>query len=434
MSTTWSTWSGGERCTPTHRAHPGSTAEVVAEVARAVADRRPVRVAGSGHSFTPAVLTEGVLLQLDGMSQVLDLDRDSGLVRVQAGITLGALSDVLWTHGLALENLGDIDVQSVAGATATGTHGTGARLRNLSASLTAVELVDGRGDVHELTGADADGGDAWRAARVSLGALGVVTAVTLQTVPAFALRGHDAVQPREQVLDELDARAAAHDHFELFAFPYAQDVITRTNDRTDDAPRSRPAAVAWGEDVLLKNHVFEAVCRLGRVRPTLIPRLNALVTRAGASAPRTDRSYRIFATPRRVRFEEMEYAIPREHCATAVREVLAHIEDRGLAVPFPLEVRTVAPDDALLSPACGRDTAYIATHMYRGMAWEPLFRDVEAILRAYGGRPHWGKRHFREAADLAPAYNGWDAFQAVRDRLDPSRTFANAHVTQTLGA
>jgi L-gulonolactone oxidase len=430
----WATWAGDEACVPAVRERPASTEAVAAAVHRAAERGQTVRVAGAGHSFTPVALTDGALLSLERMDQILDVDRQTGRVRVQAGITLHALSARLWDeHGLALENLGDIDVQSLAGATATGTHGTGARLGNLSSAIEAVQLVAGDGTVHELTPDDADGGDAWRAARVSVGALGVVTELTLRTVPAFVLHGHDAVEDRETVLAELDKRAVAHDHFELFAFPYASRLITRSNDRIDGPPKPRSAAAAYVRDELLTNRAFEAMCRLGRRRPDLVPRLNRLATTLGGSPAQVDRSYRVFATPRNVRFNEMEYALPREHAATAVRAVLDLVERRRLPISFPLELRTVAADDALLSPAGGRDTAYVAAHVYRGMPWEPFLREVEAIMRDLDGRPHWGKRHFRTAADLAPAYPGWDDFQAVRDRLDPDRRFPNAHLREVLG-
>lgn len=431
---TWSTWSGGESCRPDERVRPASVAEVSATVARAAEAGRTVRVAGAGHSFTPTVLTDGTLLSLERMTRVIDIDRASGLVRVQAGATLGQISDALWEHGLAFENLGDIDVQTIAGATATGTHGTGARLRNLSAGLTAIELVDGAGRLHQLTAGDADGGDAWRAARVSVGALGVVTAVTLQAVEAFVLRGQDVVESREEVFDTFFERAAAHEHFETWAFPYAPNVITRTNDRVDGAPRPRSRPHAWAEDVALKNGALSGFSMLGRSVPRLIPALNRVITRFGAGPVLIDRSYRVFATPRLVRFNEMEYALPREHLITAARAVIEMVESRGLPTSFPLELRTVAGDDALLSPAGGRDTGYLAVHVYRGMEWQPYFRDVEAIMRDLGGRPHWGKRHFRTAADLAPAYPGWERFQAVRARLDPQGVFTNPYVAQVLGA
>lgn len=429
----WTTWSGDESCVPAVRASPASTREVAEAIMRAGEAGHTVRVAGAGHSFTPAVLTDGALMSLERTDRVLDVDRATGRVRVQAGATLSTLSATLWDHGLALANLGDIDVQTIAGATATGTHGTGARLRNLSSALHAVQLVAGDGSVHELTAEDEDGGAAWRAARVSIGALGVVTEVTLQTVPAFVLKGSDRVEAREQVLDELDARAAAHDHFELFAFPYSGKVITRTNDRVDEAPKPRSRAEAYVRDELLTNQGLEVLCRIGRARPSLIPRLNRVATALGSAPVNVDRSYRIFATPRSVRFNEMEYALPRKRGAAAVRAVLDLVEQRRLPISFPLEVRTVAADDALLSPAGGRDTTYVAAHVYTGMEWQPFLREVEAIMRSFDGRPHWGKRHFRTAADLRPAYPGWDAFAAVRDRLDPERRFANAYVTQVLG-
>jgi FAD-linked oxidoreductase len=429
----WTTWTADESCLPAVRERPATVAAVADAVRRAADHGQTVRVAGAGHSFTPVVLTDGALLSLERMDRILDVDPPTGRVRVQAGITLQALSEQLWQHGLALENLGDIDVQSLAGATATGTHGTGARLPNLSAALEAVQLVAGDGSLHELTAQDADGGDAWRAARVSVGALGVVTELTVRTVPAFVLRGHDAVEDRERVLAEFDARAAAHDHFELFAFPYADKLVTRTNDRVDGPPQPRSRAGAYVRDDLLTNRAFHAICRLGRARPSLVPRLNRAATTLGGSPARVDRSYRVFATPRTVRFNELEYAIPREHAAAAVRAVLELVERRRLPISFPLELRTVAADDALLSPAGGRDTAYVAAHVFRGMPWEPFLREVEAIMRELEGRPHWGKRHFRTAADLAPAYPGWDAFQAVRDRLDPGRRFTNAHLREVLG-
>jgi L-gulonolactone oxidase len=421
----WRNWSGDQTCAPGALIAPRAPDELRAAVAAAAGK---VRVAGAGHSFTDAVLTDGTLLTLRHLDRVLDADPSSGLVRVQAGITLNALSDALAGHGLAMPNLGDIDVQSIAGATATGTHGTGALLQNLSAAIRAVELTLADGTVVEL-----DDGDDLLAARVSVGALGVVSAMTVQTVPAFTLEGVDAPAPLEETLDRLDEHAAANDHFELFTFPHSPLALTRTNNRTDEPARPRGRAREWVEDVAFRNHAFAAFCRLGKARPRWIPALNRTVSRLSGTSRRVDRSDRIFASPRRVRFTEMEYAIPRKHLAAAVRAVRAMIGDRGFHVPFPIEVRTVAADDALLSPAGGRDTGYVAVHMYRGMEWEPYFRAVEAIMDGYDGRPHWGKRHFQTAATLAPRYPGWARFAAVRDRLDPDRTFTNAYVARVIG-
>jgi L-gulonolactone oxidase len=428
----WTNWSQEHTCAPAVRARPESVAEVAELVRDAAHAGRTVRVAGAGHSFTPCVLTDGALLSLERMDRVLDVDHATGLVRVEAGISLRACSEALAAHGLAFENLGDIDVQSIAGATATGTHGTGTRLRNLSSALHAVQLVTADGSVCELD--EQRDPDAWRAARVSIGALGVVTAVTLRTVPAFTLRGVEKPMPLAEVLPRLDELADGNDHFEFFVFPHSPLALTKTNTRVDEPPRPRSPALAFLHDELMTNRAFDLACRVGRARPSWIPAINRIVSRASGTTVRVDRSDRIYASPRKVRFTEMEYAIPREHARRAVEAVLAMVPAREFAVPFPLEVRFVAADDAFLSPATGRDTAYLAAHMYNGMPWVPYLRAVEEILAPLGGRPHWGKRHFRTAADLRPAYPDWDRFQAVRDRLDPERVFTNRYVADVLGA
>jgi L-gulonolactone oxidase len=427
----WRNWAGDQACRPAAVEHPATAAEVAGAIERARAANRVVRVAGAGHSFTDAALTDGTLLRLDRMRRVLEVDSASGLARVEAGISLNELSEALWAHGLALENLGDIDVQSIAGATATGTHGTGSRLQNLSAGLRELELVTGDGSVVRLS--ERDDPDAWRAARVSVGALGVVTAVTLQAVPAFTLEGVDATAPLEEVLGRVDELADGAEHFEFYVFPHSPLALTRTNRRVDQAPEPPSRARAWLDDVLLRNHVFGLACAAGRRAPRLIPQINRLLARASGTTRRVDRSYRIFASPRLVRFTEMEYALPRERAAEAVRAVLDVASHRSFAVPFPIEVRFVAPDDAFLSPAGERETCYIAVHMYRGMEWEPYFRAVEAVMNGFEGRPHWGKRHFQTAATLAPRYPGWERFRGVRRRLDPDGVFENGYVRRVLG-
>jgi FAD-linked oxidoreductase len=423
----WTNWAGDQSCEPAVVEHPTAVGEVVGAVERAVAAGRCVRVAGSGHSFTGAALTDGTLLSLDRMGVLVDADRGTGLVRVEAGTALHALSQALAEHGLAMPNLGDIDEQSIAGAISTATHGTGVTLRNLSAQVRALRLVTAAGEVLEL-----DGGEDLLAARVAIGALGIVTEVTLQTVPAFTLRGVDAPVALAEVLDGLDARVDGHRHFEFFVFPHAESALTRTNDVVDEPPRPRSKLRAYIDDVLLVNHAFQLACVIGRTFPSAIPTLNRLVTRLSGSSTRVDRSDRIFASPRNVRFTEMEYALPRPVAADAVRAIKATAE--RYAINFPIEVRFVAPDDALLSPAHERETAYVAVHAFKGMEWEPYFRAVAAIADEHGGRPHWGKRHFQTAATLAPRYPGWERFAAVRERLDPDGVFSNVYVDRVLGA
>ncbi|WP_320671538.1 D-arabinono-1,4-lactone oxidase [Patulibacter defluvii] len=428
---TFTNWAGIEQCRPARIVRARTVAEVQQAVRGAAADGLPVKAVGSGHSFTSIAMTPGVLVDISGLDRVLDVDREQGLVRVEAGISIHALANALAGYGLAFENLGDIDRQSIAGAIATGTHGTGATLGNISSQVVAAELVDGRG---ELVGLDGEGDpDGLRAARVSLGALGIVVAVTLRCVPAYVLRGVDTTAPLDEVLASVDQRLAEHRHFECYAFPHAPLALTRTNDVVDE-PANPPGAVErWLRQGLLETYTLKAFCSAGKTFPRAIPRLNRTVTRLAGTSVRTDRSDRIFSSPRDVRFVEMEYALPRAATVPALREILATIDRERFAVNFPIEMRFVAGDDALLSPAHGRDTGYLAVHMYRGMAWEPYFRAVEAIADAHGGRPHWGKRHFQTAATLAPRYPDFARFAAVRARFDPEGRFANAYTDQVLG-
>jgi L-gulono-1,4-lactone dehydrogenase len=427
----WRNWTGDEGCSPAAILRPGSLEEIAAALGRAEREGLRVRVAGAGHSFTDIACTGGLLLLLDRFARVLEVDRESGLVRVQAGITIKQLNAELDRHGLALENLGDIDVQSIAGAISTATHGTGARLRNIPSQVAALKLVLADGSTLECS-PEIDA-ELFRAARVGLGALGVIVEVTLRCVPAFTLVGIDAPAPLSQTLERFEELALANDHFEFYVFPHSTTALTRTNNRTEDPPEPRGRVARYANDVLLTNRTFELFCRVGRALPSRIPELNRLATTLSGSSKRIDRSHRIFTSPRLVRFTEMEYALPRTHTPEAVSRVLEAIQRGGFAVPFPIEVRAVAPDDALLSPAAGRDSGYVAVHMYRGMEWRPYFDAVEEIMVSLQGRPHWGKRHSQTAANLRERYSDWDRFQAVRSRLDPNGMFANAWTDRVLG-
>jgi L-gulonolactone oxidase len=417
----WSNWSRGQSCAPAEHVRPATRAELSEAVARG----RAVRVAGAGHSFSGVVPTDGTLLSLDRLDRVLDVDRDSGLVRAEAGIRLHRLVRELHAHGLALPNLGDIDAQSLAGALVTGTHGTGRKLGNLATSVEAMELV--LADGSELT---VDSGDELRGARIGLGALGVVAAVTLRCVPAFRLHAVDRPLPLDDVLGELDRHVDGNDHFELFTFPHSPIALTRTNNRSDAPPTPRRPRREWLQDVVLDNHVFGLLNRVARRAPKTIPTLNRLAGRSASQRERVADSFDVFASPRLVRFEEMEYALPREHAVEAMRAARQILE--RYPVSFPIELRFSAGDDALLSPAHARDSAYVAVHVYEGMSYDAPFREVEAVMAEWGGRPHWGKRSFLSAAELAPRYPRWADFAAIRERLDPDGRFVNAWARQTL--
>jgi L-gulonolactone oxidase len=426
----WTNWAGDQTCRPAEVVSPANREELAAAVAAATAAGRKARVAGSGHSFTEAPLTDGTLLRIEALRGVLDADRATGLVKVAAGTVIADLDEELARLGLAMENLGDIDRQTLAGAISTGTHGTGAGLRSISSQVEAVELVLADGSVREL---DAGAPQLLRAARVGVGALGAISAVTLRCVPAFTLERVDSPRPREEVLDRFDELAAANDHFELFTFPYADNALVLERNRTDAPPHPRGSFAAFLNDVVLENWALEALAATGKALPRTIPALSRLAGALAGGGRTVDRSDRVFANERRVRFTEMEYAIPRRHGPEAARRVVEWVRANRYPVFFPIEIRVGAAEDAALAMAHGRETAYIAVHQYRGMEWRPYFEAIEAIVDSYDGRPHWGKRHFQTAATLAPRYPSWAEFQRARDDLDPQRTFSNEYTDRVLG-
>jgi FAD-linked oxidoreductase len=410
---------------------PRTVEELAEAIGAAAAAGQKVSVTGSAHSFTETAMTDGTMVGVEALRGVLDADRESGLVRVGGGTVLRELNEALAGLGLALENLGDIDAQTVAGAISTGTHGTGAGYPNISARVEAIELVLADGSVRELTAAVDP--ELLRAARIGVGALGAISAVTLRCFPAFILERVDAPRPLAEVLDRFEELAAANDHFEFFTFPYSDRALILERNRVDSPPRPRGGAAAFLNDIALENWALGALAATGKALPRAIPSLARFAGVLASGGRTVDHSHRVFVNERRVRFTEMEYAVPREHGPTAVRRVIDWIRRNRYPVFFPIEVRVTAADDADLSTAHERPTAYIAVHQYRGMEWRPYFEAVESIMDDYEGRPHWGKRHFQTAETLAPRYPRWDAFQEARNLLDPKRIFTNEYAARVLG-
>jgi L-gulono-1,4-lactone dehydrogenase len=427
---TWRNWAGNQECSPARIERPSSEGELAAIVKQAAADGLRVKVVGAGHSFTDIALTDGVLVDLSSYGRVLSADVAARRVTVEAGITLLQLNDEVAARGLALENLGDIAYQSIAGATSTATHGTGARFRNISSRIVGMRIVTGDGSVVECSAEENP--DVLRVARVGVGALGVVSTVTLECVPAFNLHAVEEPMRVDEVLADLDAHVDGNDHFEFFWVPHTGWALTKRNRRTDEPAQPRSRWQSFRDDYLLSNVAFGAMCRVGRRRPDLIPRLAKIIPSTGRTEY-IERSDKVFASPRLVHFYEMEYAVPREALPEALNRVRALVERMGVNISFPVEVRFVQGDDIPLSTASGRDTGYIAVHVYQGTPYDQYFQGVERIMDDYDGRPHWGKMHFQRAETLAPRYPEWDAFQAVRNRLDPDRRFSNLYVERVLG-
>ena len=434
--TGWHNWAGNQVATPARVATPTSVDDIVAAVKSAASDGLTVRAAGAGHSFTAAAATDGVLLRLDRYADLLAVDTNTGLVTVQSGMRLHMLNKLLDDVGLAMPNLGDIDVQTVSGALSTGTHGTGATLTGLTGFVAGLELVLADGSVVNCSAEE--NSDLFAAARLGLGALGVTSTVTLQTVPAFTLRAVEAPLPLADVLDQFDELSAGNEHFEFYWFPYTTAALTKRNNRLAAGEATKPmgALKEWFDDELMTNTVFNLTNRACRRFPAIVPRVNRFAARALGAREFTDRSHKVFVSPRRVRFVEMEYAVPRaeiRRVLDGVRGVTEAEREAGRPISFPIEVRVAAADDVWLSTAYGRASAYVAVHAYVGTPYEDYFRGVEAVVNEVAGRPHWGKLHFQDAASLRPRYPRFDDFLAVRTRVDPEGRFRTDYLDRVFG-
>ncbi len=427
----WRNWAGNESARPRRVVTPRSADEVAAEIRRAGADGLTVRMAGTGHSFTPAAVTDGVLLLPGGLTGIRSVDAAAGLATVEAGCPLHVLNTALLARGLTLANMGDIQVQTVAGAIQTGTHGTGRDVGGMAAQVAGLEMVLADGTIATCS-ADPPSG-LFGAARVGLGALGVITAVTFKVVPLFLVEAREEPMRWSEVISRLDELTSVNEHFEFYWFPHTEGCLTKQNNRSPGPPQPLGRLRYLLDDQFLSNTVFGVTCRLGHAAPAVIRTVNGVAGKALGSRRYVDVPYRVFTSPRRVRFKEQEYAIPRESLADVLAEVRALFARRDWRISFPIEVRVTPGDDPWLSTAYRRRSAYIAIHVYHASPHREYFRDVEAVMTAVGGRPHWGKMHTRSAEYLGRAYPRFGDFVALRDELDPERRFGNAYLTQVFG-
>jgi FAD-linked oxidoreductase len=361
-------------------------------------------------------------------------DRATATVTVRSGTTLRVLNAELDRLGLAMANLGDIDAQTISGAISTGTHGTGMRFGGIATQVTALELVLADGSVVRCS--EAERPDLFAAARIGLGALGVISTVTLRTEPSYVLSAEETPEPLDEVLDGLDARFADNDHFEFYWFPYGSKALTKRNNRmpAGTAPEPLNRLRAFYEYELMENRALGALCRLGRWVPRLVRPMNRIMASVLSARSYRDVSHRVFVTSRRVRFVESEYAVPRESLDEVLGELRVRVPMLDDPVMLPVEVRVAAADDIWMSTAYQRDSAYVAVHQYVGMPFRAYFDLFESIACAVGGRPHWGKMHTLDAARLRTRYPRFDDFARVRAEADPDGRFTNPYLERVLGA
>ncbi len=428
----WRNWARTEWSRPPHVVEPKTTDDVGKAVSAAAKANRRIKVVGSGHSFNGIAAPTQVLLSLAALRGIIDVDKERRQAKVHAGTTLQELTRALRIWNLAMPNLGDIDQQTVAGAIATGTHGTGLNHQGLAAQVTALDMVTADGSTIRCSAEE--NAEMWGAVRVGLGALGIVTTVTLQLVEAFDLHAIEAPAPIDEVLENFDNLARDNDHFEFYWFPHGNKALTKRNNRVRAGDPSKPLNPIreFVDDELLSNGVFAATNMLGELIPATIPSVNRLATHLLSAREYTAPSHEVFVSPRRVRFKEMEYALPIENLRPAFAEIRRWIDTSGERISFPLEVRVAAADDIWLSTAEGRTTAYLAVHQYYRTDHRRFFTAADDILWSHAGRPHWAKLHTRTATDLRPRYPNFDRFQSVRTRLDPAGLFTNPYLSKLL--
>ncbi len=430
----WSNWGRSASSTPQAVVLPASEEELCSLLAAAHREGRRVKVVGGSHSFTDIAATDGTLVSLDRLQGLTAVDPVTGLVSMRGGTRVWSIADALERYGLALPNMGDVDRQSIAGALSTGTHGTGLAFTGYSGIARGFRLALADGSI--VTATPQENPELFQAARVGLGAIGVILEVTLACVPSFVVRADEHPVDLSEMVPNFVDLCRSEDHVEFYWFQHANQVAAKVNTRlpgdAERTPLTRRQLLL--DDELLSNGGHRALCELGRVLPSAVPSLNRFATKAMASRVYADRSDRIFVSPRRTRFREMEYAVPLADFEAVFAEVMATVNGYKDGITFPLEIRSAAADDTWLGTASGRESAYIALHRFVKEDYAPYFAAVEPILKAAGGRPHWGKLHTRTAEELRTVYPRFDDFLAVRDSVDPRGVFANAYLDRVLGA
>jgi FAD-linked oxidoreductase len=422
----WSNWSGGVVCKPKEIVAPKDEVALAAAVRQG---KTPVRTPGTGHSFTPLNATDGTLIDLSAFSGLRNFDSEKSVATFGAATPLWAIGPLLHPLGRALKNMGDIDRQTLGGVVGTGTHGTGVTLGSFSSQVASFRLLLASGEI--LHCSPAENPELFAAGRTSIGALGVMIDISMHVRPAFKLAEWNFLLPIAELWERLDGFVRDNQHFEFFWFPYSEVAVCKTlNESGESAPEPRPADAMRerGEKGGADARIFSAINEVLPFAPFALRAAHRMFSGSMSAAGRVRWSHEIFPSPRTVRFNEMEYAVPFEKGPETVRKIAAEVRKRRINTGFPIEYRTVAPDDVWLSPFYERQSATIAVHQYFRVNTSRLFDMCESIFRSVEGRPHWGKRHTRTREEFEELYPRFGDFQALRQIVDPQGKFLNPHL------
>ncbi|MFC5470978.1 D-arabinono-1,4-lactone oxidase [Cohnella suwonensis] len=426
---TWKNWSGVVNASPQRVEYPENVDQAVAIVRKAAEEKRYVRIVGSGHSCTPLAASDQVLVSLDRMQGIVRIDREERTAVVWAGTKLKALGHLLHNEGLAQENLGDIDVQSIAGAISTGTHGTGTQLGNLATQVIGLTIVNGRGKVLECS--ETSHPDLFKALQISLGVMGIIVQVKLRLQPSYVMAFESKKMTLDEILQNLEALRQNNRHFGFFWFPYTRMCQVKLWNVTDQ-PAEEHKIRDFINDRLFENTFFGLLSELCRMFPSVSGAMSKLTASSIPVMRKVNYSHRLLTGDRLVKFNEMEYSVPAEAMADVIREIGEAKMKEKFDIHFPIECRYVARDSIWLSPAYERDSAFIAVHTYRGMPYERYFQAMEEIFLKYDGRPHWGKMHNLKSGELSKRYPMWHEFGEARKKMDPDGLFLSPYMKALL--
>lgn len=420
---TMENWGRNVRFSPEQVLTPANSTDIINIIRAAREQKKKIRVIGAGHSFSPLVATDQILIDLKLMSQLISVDQEACTATFAAGASISKLTEELWHHGLALSNQGDINHQTLAGAISTGTHGTGINYGSISSFVTALEFVDGTGEIQNIT-LDSPG-ELLHSAQVQLGVFGILTKITVQCEKRFILRDTRQTHDLEECLKRFNEVANTNRHVEFFWFPYSKLAQIKSLSMVD-ALNPRGKVSAFFDDEIMERFLYSGLCELTKQIRPMAKYTSKLCGNLMPTSDYADWSYRVFPSSRKVRFTEMEYAVPHDAgfaCFNAIRKM---IEDKQIRVFFPVEYRVAASDQAWLSPFHDRKSAVISLHVFKGVEQEHFFSEAEAVFRSFNGRPHWGKIHRLTPHQISDLYPKWSDFSLLRKRFDPDDLFLNS--------
>ncbi|MFV0248832.1 MAG: D-arabinono-1,4-lactone oxidase [Tenacibaculum sp.] len=424
-------WAGNVYLKPSHICYPTTESEIQNLVLKAANKKSKIRLIGSGHSFTDLCKTNQILISLDKYQGIISVDKEKKQATVKAGTKLKLLGELLFNEGLAMENLGDIDSQSIAGTISTGTHGTGISFGTISTQVIGLKLINGKGEIKVCS--PNQNSKLFKAAQVSLGALGIITEITFQCVSSYKLLINNNKESLDTVLSSVEKRNRQNRNFEYYWFPYTNTAWTKTTNIVEDGEPDKDNFLNYLSELVIENYSFKALCEFARLFPSKNKMVSKITAQSTPTTKKLSRSYKVYTTIRLVKFTEMEYNIPADAYQDAIKEVMQLVNSERFAIHFPIENRWVKGDDIYMSPAYGRDSAYIACHVYSKKDNSAYFKALESIFRSYKGRPHWGKLNTIKHKDIVDLYPKFSDFNAVRKQQDPDKIFTNAYLEKIIG-